>query len=141
MGSLLFWQRLWFLKRQLFWRKLFGMLMFPLVPDSHDDLPHDYPLEQRHIHTHDQHHRPPLWESRQDAQRFYRIGAYDGDKVEEKEQHCQQSRVGDAQQCEPDAGTQGAYERKQQGAPKVPTQALIEGLQQEVERTSQRYGC
>jgi hypothetical protein len=26
------------LKRQLFWRELFGVLMFPPVPESHDNL-------------------------------------------------------------------------------------------------------
>ncbi len=93
--------------------------------------PHHNPQEQHHKQSHNQHHHPSLWESRQDTQRCYHIGPYHRDKVQENEEHCQQSCIGDMQQREQNACTQGTNQRKQQRPPKIPAQALIEGVQQE----------
>jgi hypothetical protein len=37
-GVLLFWLQRWLLKGRFFWRKFFGMLIFPPMPESYDDL-------------------------------------------------------------------------------------------------------
>ena len=96
-------------------------------------LPQDNPHEQHDKNSHGQHHHPSLWESRQDAQRRYDKGPDHRDKVEQKEERPQQSRVWDAQQRQHNAGTQGSGEREQRRAPEVPTQAGVERAQQEVD--------
>src|SRR3989440_10632866 len=96
-----------------------------------EDLPDDNPLKKRDIYSYNERHYPPLWESRQDAQRSYHVGTYHRHKVEEKEERSQQSCIGDAQQREPNAGTKGTDERQQNRAAKVPAHALVEGAQQE----------
>src|SRR5713101_1701146 len=78
------------------------MLIFPPVPEGHDDL-----LEHA---------------SHRDSQ-----------------EPSQQCRIWDVQQREPNAGTQGAYQRLQQRATKVPAQALIEIAQEEVDRVPLSY--
>src|SRR5712692_7155467 len=102
-------------------------------------LPQDNPLEKRHIHRHNEHHHPPLWQSRQDRQRRYHNGTDHRDKEKEEEKHSQQCRIWDVQQREPNAGPQGAYQRLQQRATKVPAQALIEIAQEEVDRVPLSY--
>ncbi len=104
-----------------------------------EDLPDDHPLKKREIYSDHERHYPPLWESRQDTQHSYHVGPDHRHKVEEKEERSQQSRIGDAQQREPNAGPQGTDERKQQRAAKVPAQALVEGAQQEGDGAS--LGC
>ena len=96
-----------------------------------EDLPDDNPLKKCDKYSYNERHYPPLWESRQDTQYSYHIGPDHRNKVEEKEERSQQSGIGDAQQREPHAGTQGTDERKQQRAAKVPAHALVEGAQQE----------
>src|SRR6266516_6412883 len=97
------------------------------------NLHNDNSLTKRHIHSHYQHHHPPLRQSRQDTKSFYHIGTYHRDKIEEKEERSQQSGILNVQQRESNAGTQGSYECKQQRAPKVPAHTLIEGVQQEID--------
>src|SRR5207249_4663660 len=104
-----------------------------------EDLPYDNRLEKRDIHSHHERHHPPLRESRQDTQRSYHIGTDHRDKVEEKEERSQQSCVWDVQQRQPNTGSQCSEECNQQSPPQVSTQALIEGVQQEVNGVSTSY--
>src|SRR5205085_8282795 len=104
-----------------------------------EDLPDENRLEKRDIHTHHARHHPPLRENRQHTQRSYHIGTNHRDKVEEKEERSQQSRVWDVQQRQPNTGSQCSYEPNQHIPPKVSTQALIEGMQQKVDGVSTVY--
>src|SRR6266567_8758955 len=104
-----------------------------------EDLPDDHPLKKREIYSDHERHYPPLWESRQDTQHSYHVGTYHRDKVEEKEERSQQSCVWDVQQRQPNTGSQCSYECNQQISPKVSTQALIDGVQQEVNGVSTSY--
>src|SRR5207248_8815908 len=83
------------------------------------DLPDDNRLEKRDINGHDERHHQPLGKSRQDTQYPCHVGTNHRDKVEEKEERSQKSRVWDVQQRQPNTGSQCSYEPNQHIPPKV----------------------
>lgn len=100
------------------------------------NLPHENCLKKRHIRCHQECHHYPLGQSRQDTQHTYYVAADYRNKIKEKEECAQQRGVGNVQQRQPGTGRHCSYEPDQQISAQVSAQALIQGVQQEVNMTS-----